>query len=203
GKPSIIQPKVNTIVIKNENGSCDSSLSLHCLGFHPEDGSFLNTFTFNVQINGRNFVAADSALNSVTKKYTWNLSLELIFDSAPHDYNLIVGDPAIFFITPGEGLASLQAMVPQFMPVPTNLTPNNGATLTLPGILSWTNAQASGVDITIEIWQGTLLKWSLITANVSSVNCTATLDPGVYTWLVRTTDSDGNTAATEATFTIP
>jgi hypothetical protein len=116
---------------------------------------------------------------------------------------LIVKDPVTFIIEPSDGLVSVQAMVREFLPVPTNLSPNNSASSSLPGTFSWTNAQAGLADITVEIWQGTLLKWTLTTANVSSVYCPATLPAGGYTWLVRTTDINGNTAATEATFVIP
>lgn len=202
GKPALSLPKVNTYKIAHENGQYDRGLKLECLGTHPEDSVFLNDYNIYAVVNNTNFPASLNAGGSFSKIYKWDLNLGIIFGAVPDPEILIVGKTVSFIIAPGEGLASLQSMVPQFMPVPTNLVPNNGGTLTLPGALSWTNAQAGGVDIIVEIWKGTQIKWSFTTSNVSSVQCTATLGPDVYLWLVRTTDSDGNTAVAEATFTI-
>jgi hypothetical protein len=115
-----------------------------------------------------------------------------------------VGHPAVFFITPGEGLNDVQVMVPEFKSnlLPSDLFPNHGNTLPLPGYLSWHNA-ALNLDITVEIWQGNQQLWSKKTPVVDSVLCDANLVPGSYLWRVITTDINGNTAATEATFTLP
>jgi len=203
GKPYLSLPKVNTYKVAHENGTFDRGLKLECLGTHPDGVSELAAYNIYVMVNNHNYPATASQVDSISKSYTWDLSLAVIYVATPDSETWIIGEPVSFTLEPNEDLAPLQATVPLFSSIPTNLIPNNGAVLTLPGTLSWNNAVASGVDITVEIWQGTQLKWSLATASVSSVNCTATLDPGNYSWLVRTTDSDGNTAASEATFIIP
>ena len=205
GKPYLSLAKVNTFKISRENGTFSRGLKLECRGTHLDGQYSLNAFNFYAALNGNNYPAAITPVpvDSFSRTYTWNLNLAVIYPEAPDSEALIIGRTVSFIIEPSEGLASLQATVPQFEPVPTNLSPHNLATVTLPGSLSWFNAQASGVDITVEIWQGTQLQWSITTANVSSVICPAILDPGNYTWLVRTTDIEGNTAAAEATFTIP
>lgn len=206
GKPSLSNPRVNTYVIAHENGQLDRGLVLECLGTHPEGQASLDAYLFYAMVEGKTYPADSSKPDVSVKKYAWDLNLELIYGTIYDPESLaawIIGKTVTFSIEPGEGLAPRQATVPLFSPVPTSLVPNNGAALALPGNLSWTNAQASGVDITIEIWQGTQKYWSLTTANVSNVQCTATLAAGVYLWLVRATDGDGNSAAVEATFTIP
>lgn len=207
GKPSLSSPKVNTYKIAHENGTFDRGLKLECLGTHPEDSTFLNGYKIYAVVKNTNYPAGITPGGLLSKIYTWDLDWSSIFWYIPNpdtlSDTLIVAKPVAFIIEPGEGLVSLQSIVLQFNPLPSNLSPNNGAVITLPGPLSWTNAQASGVDITIEIRQGTLLKWSLSTANVSSAYCPDTLPAGGYSWLVRTTDINGNTAATEATFVIP
>jgi hypothetical protein len=203
GKPALSQPKVSTYKIAHENGTFDRGLKIECRGTHPDGQSYLGDYLFYAVVNNSNYPAIINPLDSYNNIYIWDLNLGLIFGTISDPETLIIGKPVTFIIEPGEGLASLQSTVPQFEPVPTNLIPNGG-TLILPGSLSWTNAQASGVDITVEIWQGTQLRWSLNTANVSSVECPNTLESGEnYAWLVRTTDINGNTAATEATFTLP
>ncbi|MBI5805189.1 carboxypeptidase regulatory-like domain-containing protein [candidate division TA06 bacterium] len=203
GKPSLLLPKVNTYVIAHENGTFDRGLKLECRGTHPDGQSYLGDYFFYSVVNNFNYPAQVTAFDSLSNSYSWDLNLGIIFGSVPDPETLIIGRPVFFIIEPGEGLSALQSFVPLFSSVPTNLMPNNGTLLTLPGTLSWTNSQASGVEITIEIWQGTQLKWSLTTASVSNVNCNASLVSGGYTWVVRTTDIDGNTAASEATFIIP
>lgn len=206
GKPSLSGARVNTYVVARENGKTDRGLKLECLGTHPEGCENLDGYLFYAMVENGSYPANYGVSDLFTRTYTWDLTLEVIYGISGDPETLalgLVGKPVSFFIQPGEGLASQQSSVPLFSSVPTNLIPNNGAMLTLPGILSWTNAYASGVDITVEIWQGTQLKWSLPTAGVSSVNCNDSLAPGGYTWLVRTTDRDGNTAASEATFIIP
>lgn len=203
GKPYLSLPKVNTYKVAHENGTFDRGLKLECLGTHP-DGEFeLAAYNIYAMINNHNYPATVSPVDSISKSYAWDLNLALIYVATPDSETWIIGEPVSFIIEPNQDLTSLQSSVPLFSSVPTNLIPNNGAVLTLPGPLSWNNAVASGVDITVEIWQGTQLKWSLTTAGVSSVNCNDSLVPGGYTWLVRTTDIDGNTAASEATFIIP
>lgn len=203
GKPYLSLPKVNTYKVAHENGTFDRGLKLECLGTHP-DGEFeLAAYNIYAMINNHNYPATVSPVDSISKSYAWDLNLALIYVTTPDSEIWIIGEPVSFTIEPNEDLVSLQSTVPLFSPVPTNLIPNSGAVLSMPGPLSWNNAVASGVNITVEIWQGTQLKWSLATAGVSSVNCNATLVSGAYTWLVRTTDSYGNTAASEATFIIP
>ncbi|MDO9391095.1 MAG: carboxypeptidase-like regulatory domain-containing protein [bacterium] len=203
GKPYLSLPKVNTYKIAHENGTFDRGLKLECLGTHPDGQSNLAAYNLYASVNNNNYPATPSPVDSFSIAYIWDLSLALIYVATPDSETWIIGEPVSFLMEPSEDLAPLQATVPLFSSVPTNLIPNNGAALTLPGKLSWNNAVASVVDITVEIWQGTQLKWSLGTASVSSVNCNATLISGGYTWLVRTTDNDGNTAASEATFIIP
>lgn len=203
GKPSITQPKVNTIVIMRDDGSCDSSLSIRCMGVHPEGRSFLEAYTFNVRINGNNYLVAGNDFDPFTAAYIWDLSLNYIFDPAPHIDSLIVAHPVLFYITPDDGSDEIQVMVPEFKAymLPSDLLPDHNDTLPTSGYFSWHNAQASGVDITIEVRQGTTLLWSILTANVSSVLCPSTLSAGSYIWRVTASDSTGNKAITEATFT--
>jgi len=203
GKPSLSQPKVNTYKIAHENGDFDYGLRLECLGTHPEGQVYLNAYDIYAAVNSTNYPAdPPGEVDSFSKKYTWDLDLAVIFGAIPDPESLIIGKPVSFNIDPGQGLVSLQATVPVFNPVPTNLNPGSGSVISLPGSLSWTNASASLTDITVEVWQGTEKKWSFTTSNVSMVQCTAALEPGAYVWLVRTTDINGNEAAAEATFTI-
>jgi hypothetical protein len=209
GKPSLSLPKVNTYVIAHENGQINRGLKLECVGTHPEGYVLLDDYLFYAMVENKSYPANVGSAFLLTRTYGWDLDLEIIYGITSNPETLaawaieLVGKPVSFSIEPGDDLASLQSFVPLFSSVPTNLTPNNGTALNLPDTLRWTNAIASGVNISIEVWQGMQLKWSLTTADVASVNCNASLSPGGYTWLVRTTDSKGNTAASEATFVIP
>ncbi|MDO9027159.1 MAG: hypothetical protein Q7U87_04680 [bacterium] len=199
GKPAIAMAEVNTEVIMHEGGLKEHFLHLECLGVHPEGQSYLEEYSFYAVVNNNNYPAKINAVDS----FTWDLNLATIYGTIPSPETLIVKEPVTFIIEPGDGLVSVQATVREFLLVPTNLSPNNSASINLPDTLRWTNAQAGLADITVEIWQGTQKKWSVTTADVSSLYCPSTLPAGGYTWLVRTTDINGNTAASEATFIIP
>ena len=206
GKPAITMAEVSTEVIMHEGGSQDHFLHLECLGTHPEGQSSLDEYLFYATVENKSYPSDSGTEDSFSKTYTWDLNLEIIYGTIydPDSTAIwIVGKPVSFSIEPGDGLVSVQATVRDFLLVPTNLSPNNGASFSLPGTFSWTNAQAGLADIIVEIWKGTQKKWSLTTSNVSTIQCLDTLDSGSYTWIVRTTDISGNTAASEATFVIP
>jgi hypothetical protein len=201
GRPGISQPKVNTAVVRDTGGQYDRSLLLQCLGVHPEGQVYLKDYFIYAGISDNSYVSSVNVLDSFTRNYSWDLDLEMIYGSVSNPESLVVGKTVTFSIIPGDGSAPLQAMVPRFLSVPTNLSPN-GVNFSLPGYLRWDNA-ALNLDITVEIWQGTQRLWSKQTAVADSVLCDASLNPGSYLWRVVCTDVSGNTAASEAAFIKP
>jgi len=202
GKPTITLAKVCTEVIQHAGVSVDHYLRLECLVSHPEGYSTLMDANMTGEVINKIFLPTSDSFDTFTKIYNWDLSWQMLFDTAHFDEGRIVSQVVTFSVNFSDGAASQQVMVPQFLQLAGNLKPSNYDTLTTSEYFTWDNAYGSGLfDMNVEVWDGTNSIWSVRVNNIDSVRCPDQINVGAYTWRVVTVDGTGNRSVTEATFT--
>jgi|GEM_PF-1508624 hypothetical protein len=202
GRSTITRATVNTEAIVHQDGIQEHNLLICCLGVNPEGIDYLKDLSVIAQINSRSFIADPNNYDSFSIIYEWILTWDMIYPGVAFEETLLVGKSVVFNITATGGTTTQQVGVPQFLHPAENLTPNSGDSLAVPGYFCWDNVTSGLYDITVEVWDGTVRRWSASVNNIDSVRFDdASIEQGSYTWRVVTTDSTGNRAMTEAVFT--
>jgi hypothetical protein len=193
--------KVNTDVIRREDGTSRYAIHPRCLVTNPDRVDDLSEYTVDCRIDSLSFPPDSAAnLDTQTRRFVWNI------DSIPGMANFPATIPGrlVSFVASNGSYTTLvpNKPVPAFMNLlPFNLAPSNHAAFVLPGTFQWENGQAA-VNTTVQICSGASCIWAQGATGQTQLLCDTTLSPGLYLWRVVTTDPAGNVGAAEATFRI-